>query len=411
LASPEEAAPALEAITAIAEDLLHLNADGEFRDRASLGLGTAGLALFFHYLEEALPQHFPGAVARLLDETAGVIEAEAMSFGLMQGFAGVGWVTQHLAGRGDEAGEDPNAEIDEVLLRLLHLPSWAATYDLVMGLVGLGLYALERLPRPEAREILEQVVHHLALTAREAGEGITWWTPPEWLPPYLREECPAGHFNAGMAHGVPGVVALLGAALQAGVAVGRCRELLAGAVPWLLAQELPPESESRFPSWVGAGTSISPARLAWCYGDPGVAAALHLAGRAAGESSWEAQALRIARAAARRPLATSLVANAGVCHGTAGLAHIFNRLHQASGDRELGEAARSWLRRTLEIRQPGVGVGGFRHQAPDPERADGFIWKAPRGFLAGAAGTGLVLLAAVVSSEPAWDRALLLSCR
>jgi lantibiotic modifying enzyme len=120
--------------------------------------------------------------------------------------------------------------------------------------------------------------------------------------------------------------------------------------------------------------------LAWCYGDPGVAAALCVAG-------WHEYATDIAECAAARSIADNSIGDASICHGSAGLAHIFNRLHQATGTPSLRVAAEDWLSHLM-----------------DAQLAD-----LDSGFLTGAAGVGLVLLAAATPLEPRWDRVLLLS--
>ncbi|MES1210968.1 MAG: lanthionine synthetase LanC family protein, partial [Acidobacteriota bacterium] len=148
-------------------------------------------------------------------------------------------------------------------------------------------------------------------------------------------------------------------------------------------------------------------RLAWCYGDPGIAAALLVAARAAGEPAWEDKALEVARGAARRPPEQSFVRDAGVCHGAAGLAHLFNRFWQASGEEIFRDAALHWIERTLEFRVPGEGIAGFSawHAMSGPNGQ----WAAEPGLLEGATGIALVLLAAISTVEPEWDRILLVS--
>src|SRR5207247_4655901 len=89
---------------------------------------------------------------------------------------------------------------------------------------------------PVAAGMLERVVDRLAELAVREGEEITWFTPAKRLPEWQRAICPGGYFNVGLAHGVPGVIALLGGACAAGVAVDRARPLLDGAVTWLLNQ-------------------------------------------------------------------------------------------------------------------------------------------------------------------------------
>jgi hypothetical protein len=143
---------------------------------------------------------------------------------------------------------------------------------------------------------------------------------------------------------------------------------------------------------VPKGGRPEPSRSAWCYGDPGIAAALLGAARSVGETAWEKEALAIARRAAERPPDGTGVRDAGLCHGAAGLGHLFNRMFQATGDERLGKASRFWLERTLEMRER------------PSEHSD-------RGILEGVAGIALALLAAVSSTPPEWDRMLLVSVR
>jgi hypothetical protein len=137
---------------------------------------------------------------------------------------------------------------------------------------------------------------------------------------------------------------------------------------------------------------------------------LLLAGRAAAEPAWEREGLALARAVARRPAESCGVEDACLCHGAAGLGHLLNRLYQATGDPELLAGARAWLGRALEYWEPGRGVGGFLAFAPpdyDPEQQP--VWHEDAGFLNGATGMALALLAATSAVDPAWDRLLLLS--
>ena len=381
---------------------------------ASLSSGAAGRALLFAYLARATGEERWADVAeRLLDEAAEVVATSPLLPGLYSGWIGPAWVTAHLEGRlfEVEEGEDLNAEIDDALAERLARTPWAEPYDLIGGLVGSGVYALERLPRPSAVRCLELVLERLAEMAEPAGPpesgGLAWFTRPELLLGYQREQTPHGYYNLGVAHGVPGVVALLARACVAGVGEARARPLLDGAVAWVLSQDVEREGRHRYPFAVGEGFDAGPTRLAWCYGDPGIAAALLAAARATGRPDWQDAALAIARRAAAAELDDTGVIDAGLCHGAIGLAHLWNRLWQATGAADLGEAARRWYEIGLEMRSPERGIAGFaawdvRVSLLEPE------WVADPGFLTGAAGVGLALLAATSAVEPEWDRALLL---
>jgi hypothetical protein len=374
--------------------------------------GDAGIALLHAWAARAGVAEEPGRAGEYLEAAIDALAEVPLLPALYGGFSGVAWSAELLGGSGAEAAddEDPNAEIDEVLLAYLGQSPWATHYDLVSGPVGLGVYALERLPRPSGAALVEEIVARLEETAVRMPDGLAWHTAWELLPEYQRPRFDRGHYNLGVAHGVPGIVSLLGQVCASGVAADRARPLLQGAVEWLLARELPADAASRFGYSVSEDDEPGPSRSAWCYGDPGIAAALLVAARGAGEPAWEREALRIARSAARRPAEDTGVVDAGVCHGAAGLALVYHRFFQATGDEELGAAARAWALRTLEMRKPGEGVAGYLSFGP-PRRGAPSEWLADPGLLTGAAGVALTLLSAAAPVEPEWDRFLLVSSR
>jgi len=373
----------------------------------SLGVGSLGAAL----LDAQAPAATLRAAARRRVEQAVAVLAEAeMDPSLYMGFAGVAWCVEHLRERlFPELQDDPNAAIDDALCGLLARSPWSGHFDLVSGLVGLGVYALERLPRPRAAECVAAVVARLAERAHQDADGIAWWTAPGWLTPPMRLRHPRGYDNLGLAHGIAGVIALLAAVCRSGIAVAPARALLEGAVAWLLAKQRAGQGGPRFPSLICRERGPQGGRLGWCHGDPGIAIALLQAGRAAGVPAWEAAALAIARDAARMPPEQTGVLDAGVCHGASGLALIFSRLFHATGDPLFQEAARDWARRTLAFRVPGSGIAGF--SALDVDDGGGAAWRADAGLMGGAAGIGLALHAVLSPAPPAWDRILLLSHR
>jgi hypothetical protein len=417
----------------------------------SVAGGISGQALFFAYRsqsERATPADATAA-GELLDEATGALATLPMLPDLYGGFAGVAWTAQHLydprfaepasgdaaAGAGDgpaddsddggdggDGGDDdPLVEIDAALLQYLERTPWTADYDLIRGLAGFGVYALERLPRPSALTCLSAVLDRLTETAEPGPRGgITWHTSEELLPEWQRKLYPKGYYNLGAAHGVPGPIAVLGAAVAAAGRLAeagdpaarevarRARSLVEGAVEWLVQQRLPAGEESWFGTTFAPDTPPQKSRLAWCYGDPGIAATLMVAARACREPAWEKLAVDLAVSAAARPFEGSLIRDAGLCHGSGGLGHLFNRLYQQTGDPRLAESSRGWYQHALDFRQPGEGLAGYRAFWVEE---DGVTqsWRSDAGFLEGVAGIGLALLAGVSAFEPNWDRLVVVS--
>jgi len=222
-----------------------------------------------------------------------------------------------------------------------------------------------------------------------------------------RAQYPEGRYDLGVAHGIPGVIAFLGRVHAAGIAPADSGALLEAAMGFLLSQVSRETPSPRFPYWRAPVGPAPETRIAWCYGDLGVALALLVAGTSSGRQDWIDYSLELARTVAERTLASAGVADGGLCHGTAGAAHLFNRLFQFSGDPRFLSAARFWFRETLALRRPGEGVGGYSALIRNAALED--VWVPSPEFLNGAAGIGLALLAACTPLEPAWDRVLLVS--
>jgi lantibiotic biosynthesis protein len=385
------AVAAREAIRAIARDV------GDWRG----AVRPADLAVFWAYVGA-----FDGEWASRFDEaTLALVDAIATGYGrsgLFGGASGAGWALAHVS----EGGADEIlSAVDAAISQLLEVERWTADYDLIEGLVGYGVYFLERIAAgatSSARRGLARVVDHLLATSERAADGVTWFIAPELLPADQREDSPDGHYNCGLAHGVPGVIALLGRIAETG-ADPRAAAACDDALRWLVAQRLPPAPRGRFPAVVQRSKASAPGRSAWCYGDPGVAIAAFGAAARIGApcEPW----IELALDSAARPSELCGVVDAGLCHGAAGLAHLFNRLYQSTGDDRFRDAARAWFERALAMRRP-EGIGGFQawttRRADEPPR-----WRSEAGLLEGAPGIALALLAAVEPVEPAWDRMFL----
>jgi lantibiotic modifying enzyme len=390
------------AVRAIAESLNGLS--------SSLPAGeAANQALFYSYLAEAWrDESYAESAFGCLNDAISRAPEELQHPFLCGGYAGLGWVIANLSGTLLDESELENCEaIDDVIIEYLRTSAATSRYELLYGLGGLGVYALERLPHSSAIEILRLVIARLAESAERTESGITWFTPAEQLPEWQRLQCPNGYYNLGMAHGVPGILPVLARACAVEQTRAQAGELLSGAQGWLQAQQLRDESGTSFPHWLAPEIEQEPGRLAWCYGSLGAATAWLDAARLTGQAAWAGEALTMLRRAAQTSVADSAVRDAGLCHGAAGNAHIFNRLYQTTGEEVFKRAAWQWFEHTLALQRPGTGLAGFQAWAPAENGDDN--WEERPDFLDGVAGIGLALLAACTDQAPVWDRLLAIS--
>jgi hypothetical protein len=388
------------------------------RDQSGLSVpNLCDLALVCAYLAlaEASEEWRERAITYVNAAIERVSTGGYLSHSLYGGVTGVGWVAEHVCTVLEVSGEDetdaepsdPLEDVDALVLDRLRQSSWADPYDLIRGLVGIGVYLLERLPVARASQGLELVLQQLEAIAVHSQDGIAWYTPPEHLPEYKRQRHPAGHYDLGVAHGVAGVIYLLAELVHHDVDVARSRSLLEGAVAWLLARQRSPDSVSRFGAVFVPDEPIEDTRLAWCYGDLGIAAVLHHAARRVGRDEWNRVARNLFDHCLHWPPDRDWIADACLCHGALGVAHLFNRVYQEDGDRTYREAAVRWYQRGLAMREPGAGIGGFRAVTPQPVKS----LTPDLSLLMGAPGAALALVSAFAAVEPQWDRILLLSGR
>ena len=281
-----------------------------------------------------------------------------------------------------------------------------------MGLAGVATYAVERLSRRDspgksAEQLLGLIVDRLYADAEEMDSGISWLTRPELLSDAQRELTPSGHYNLGVAHGVPALVVILAHAVARGISVDRARRLLEGAITWITLQQSQSGEGARFPAWVASETPerLPGSREAWCYGGLGLAVALVRAADVLGGAAWEETALTFARLEATRSAAGSGVTDFCLCHGAGGNAHLYNRLYQATGEKVFLAAAHRGINRVLRGYKPSEASGGFLFWRAEPGGA--WRWHSDDSFLSGSAGVALALLAGAGTQAPEWDRLFL----
>jgi len=376
---------------------------------ASLADGLAGISLLhaYHHLVSDAPDRLDSAFS--LMQTAFTKVAEELSSPrLFTGFPGVAWAANHIQHRTSGVDDDSLHEVDELLLTHICHSEHHQQFDLVHGLVGLGVYFLQRLPRPMAREALTNLVKHLDRSAYRTRNGTSWLTVREVEQELGRERRVAKEFYLGAAHGITGVIAFLSDVMAAGIAVDRAASMLQGAVQWIQGQLDPEADISLLPTSIPLeGGEPLPGRMAWCSGDLGASLALYWAGRRLDDDQLTTLALILARhAAGVEPERTDII-DSGICHGAAGAMHIFNRFYQATGEQIFADAARKWFQRILNRQRPGEGLAGFFSY--QPSLFEGVTWRSDPGLLTGVSGVGLVLLAATSVVEPGWDSHLLMS--
>ncbi|MEU3724444.1 lanthionine synthetase C family protein [Streptomyces sp. NPDC031705] len=383
----------------------------------SLASGDVGIAVLCSYVDQCQPgDGWDSAGHDFL--AAGILAAEEIGLrdsGLYGGLSGLEFAATSLSRHGTryrrlldvlDAELAPHLLAGAENLRGTQGSMPVETFDLVSGASGVAAQLLVRDRHQQLPALLDGLVR-LSLPM-DGGPG--WRTPPELMHEGMRQTFPTGNLNCGLAHGIPGPLAVLSLALRAGYEQPGQVDAVQALVGWLLEHRSDDEWGINWPCaipWPDDPRSLPhgwppPARSAWCYGSPGVARALWLAGDALDDDGLKGFAVEALAAVMRRPLDARSINSPTFCHGVAGLLQVVLRFAHDTHLRFLTEAAELLVSQLLAAFDPRRPLG---YAALEP--GDNPVDRA--GLLDGAAGVAMVLLAAATDTEPTWDRLFLLS--
>lgn len=215
-------------------------------------------------------------------------------------------------------------------------------------------------------------------------------------------------FNIGLAHGNPSIISVL---INVHKELNN-NELLEGVIRRgingvLSLYKNSKDNTSCFPNYIDAETmeKVGHSRIAWCYGDLGIAVTLVRAGISFSNQEWINRGIEIGlKTCKRKDFKSTSIIDSGLCHGTSGVALMYSRLYNYTENVEFKKSAKFWYIQT--IKEAFDNNGCLNYKAWDD--MDG-VYKNENGLLEGIAGIGLSLISSISKEEPTWDKCLLLS--
>jgi lantibiotic biosynthesis protein len=378
--------------------------------------GFAGLAILCGGVDDVFPRDgWERRAHEYLSLAARGAEAQPrLQCGLYSGLAGLAFAAWYLS-RGGARYRRLLATLDAALFQQLARATAhdtvrhgvdVTTFDVISGLAGMGRYLLLRAHEPAHCAALKAVLRTLVTLLEEESGLPHWHTPARFLADSATQaKYPDGNLNCGLAHGIPGPLALLSLAATEGVVVEGQHDAIDRAAGWLRDQQIHDRWGVNWPiavPLIDGPRDNAPSRTAWCYGAPGVARALWFAGEALHDASCRELAVAAMEAVYRRPLPARRIDSPTFCHGVAGLQQITLRFANEFGGTLFVDAARALHQQLIDAYEP-ESLLGYRNVEPGGGRVDQV------GFLDGAGAVPLVLLAASTPVEPRWDALFLLS--
>lgn len=206
--------------------------------------------------------------------------------------------------------------------------------------------------------------------------------------------------DLGLAHGLSGLLLLLIAAWPHLKDPEKAAQTLRKGIAFILQFEVPADTDqqrfSLFPFTVERAKPLNlPNRMAWCYGDLNIVLLLYRAGKLLQDNIYLETAERIGKNTLnRKSEQATQSSDSHFCHGSSGLAQIYNCLYTETGDPGYKEAYAYWITETLSLVDREIEAGQYRQN--------------PVSLLDGWPGVALVLTGYVSEEKQRWADVFLL---
>lgn len=391
----------LSIVTKIAKDLV-ANYD-EISNYGGLYSSKIGLAMFLaDYTLHTEDDQFEDFVYQAVTDC---LENINLVYGLsLSGVAGIGWGVNYLVSRDALSAEEVTPymqKLEEVIIASLSAPEEAKNYDLMHGFIGKIVYLIAQYQNGITSEqtlvqAIRTSIQYLEQTAVSNDSSMAWKYP-------MNNDM---EYSLGLSHGQPAILVYLCDVLSLNLLSDeeqqKIRDMVQGILQWLLDKRTI-NAQQRIAYPQSFTTSQEPKafnRLAWCYGDLGMAIAFLNAGKALNNETYikEGKALLLQATEISLQNAGIMInsenpadIDMGFCHGVVGVLHMFHRFGQVLKEEAFQTSKAYWLDVMLKNTQQDELYAGWKGAKSSSEN-DETKWIPRASLLEGATGIGMVLL-------------------
>lgn len=360
----------------------------------SLYAGNAGDALFYAYLFKLYDDRtYLEKASALIDTCLQIYQEQEENdlLSLANGFTGLAWVLAHLLRENIIELEDSDSILKnwgEKVSACSSLFFQSKNVDVLHGGMGGALYFLETDHLEGSVEALNVYLNSMNLLSFESENAIYWESIFTFSDNADTQE--AEKKNLGYAHGLAGLLRIFSACYQlVGIDKQLCKKMMEKAAACILSYKSPSlDTISLFPIHVVERFNPDDynVRMGWCYGDLTIGYAIWEAGKSLNDSSLALEGMTILEhCAVHRTQDNAVIDDTYLCHGSGGVAHLFNHIYQVTSMPVFKDAADYWYNYTF-----------------DHIRLDG----SKDGLLTGYTGVGLSLISFLDEKLHSWHRSL-----
>ncbi len=364
--------------------------------------GDEGMALLYAYAYQ-ITQHTPylNKVVAIVEESIELLNTKPLAtIAVGGGLAGTAWLMAFLSNEGlISYEEDIFQTFDEIILASLQDDLNKKNYDFFHGYLGKCFYFLERQKQHKDDELLEKLLIDLESIGKPINEIRLW----QVIHVDGNLTC-----NLGLSHGIPSILVFFCKLYNLGIQTTYLEKRIREIANWLIGQK-----QSSEVSYFSYNTTYrTAARLAWCYGDLGVAIALKHAGNSLKDAYLQDVANDIIIHSTQRDILSAGVAinsrlnyaETNFCHGASGIAFIYHNFYKDTQNKAIKIAADYWheqVEKAFKENEKNIFYTFVKREAK--------IWEITNGLLEGATGVALALLSEQYPDvKPTWDKFFLL---
>jgi lantibiotic modifying enzyme len=380
-------------------DILYYSLD-KFENNGVL-IGNAGLALFMYYYSRYTnDSKYADMGKQALEEAVNMINNGYLHHTFCSGISGLAWTCEHLVKHEFIESEEISFLKDVVpyLLSKMNTDFNNGNYDFLHGGLGIGYYfinsiSIDKTLSNKGNKIL---FSHLKNSSIKSKDDCKWAS--------ILNDTKQKGYNLSLSHGMSSIAICLAKLFARYHHIYELKNYLQGTVNYIIRQQFSEPDMSYFPTLSLENNTSKYSRLGWCYGDLGIAQALLISAKMLNNTQLADFAIKVfLHSSNRRDLKVNFVIDAGLCHGSAGIAHIFNRLYQTTKNAVFEESSKYWMQQTLALYQQG-GLAGFKKWNGTNKG-----WENSYDLLDGIIGIGLSMISHLNSNLMEWDECLLLN--
>jgi hypothetical protein len=364
----------------------------------SLYSGMAGKCLFAllycqYFKEGKIDDNLKSSIQEIID---GYLDVRPYS--LASGKAGINWL--YLQMYNWELIETNDLEeicVEDInLFKTSIFALSSGNYDFLHGSLGIAYYLLAR---KADTKLMTEYFKELELLFTKRKDGMI--SSYDLSNNIIEQD----KVNLSLSHGIVSILKFCLQCYKEKICVNQAQSLGERIISYLINMQNLNKDKCYFPNFVlDHRQDNQQSRLAWCYGDLTTAFVLFQSALTFDDKDLEKFALEVFNhTMSRTKEDQTFVKDAGICHGSSGIAHIYNKMWHSTGEVIFREACDYWMDRTLKYSINNDTVSGFKMYDAQSRQ-----YQTCQGLLEGTSGIGLVLLS-YLTGDFSWDYCIMLN--